>query len=121
MIALTLREDGRETNQRSKYERYKAEPYSQIPILSTSPTLMSSLRRSYRPVVFAFECPAMRCATSIHPPFVRLSVVPVARNVWQPIAVSNPASEARRRTMRQTSPRSIGLAESWPVLPITER
>jgi hypothetical protein len=34
----------------------------------------------------------------------------VARKVWQPIAVSIPASGARRRTVRQTSPRSIGLS-----------
>lgn len=32
--------------------------------------------------------------------------------VWQPIGVSIPASEARRRTMRQTSPRSIGLSKN---------
>jgi hypothetical protein len=28
----------------------------------------------------------------------------VARNVWQPIAVSIPESQAQRRTIRQTSP-----------------
>jgi|ERR1022692_1756328 hypothetical protein len=41
-----------------------------VQIFFTSPTLMSSLRRSYRPFVFAFESPAMCCATSIRPPFV---------------------------------------------------
>src|ERR1019366_4333725 len=44
---------------------------SQITIRSTSRTLTSSLRRSYMPVVLAFECPAMRCATSIRPPFFK--------------------------------------------------
>jgi hypothetical protein len=45
----------------------------------------------------------------------------VARKVWQPIAVSIPASEARRRTMRQASSRRIGLSDNCPVFPIAER
>ena len=47
----------------------------------------------------------MRCATSFRPPFVRWSVIPVARKVWLPIAVSIPGAEARRLTMPRTSPR----------------
>lgn len=43
----------------------------QIPILSTSSNEISSPRRSYRPVVRALEWPAIRCATSIRPPFFR--------------------------------------------------
>jgi hypothetical protein len=41
---------------------------------------MSSLRRSYRPMVLVFEWPAMCCATSMRPPFVRYCVIPVARH-----------------------------------------
>ena len=41
--------------------------------------------------------------------------------LWHPIAVSIPALAARRRTMRQTSPRCIGLSESLPVLSIADR
>lgn len=47
--------------------------------------------------------------------------MPVARNVWQPMAVSMPASAARRRTMRHTSLRVTGRPESSPVLPIADR
>src|ERR1017187_1855113 len=45
----------------------------------------------------------------------------VARKVWQPIAVSIPASEARRRTMYQTSVRDIAPGPSFFVLPIAAR
>jgi len=47
--------------------------------------------------------------------------MPVARKVWQPIAIAITALEARRRTMRQRSPRNIGLTESCAAFPITER
>jgi hypothetical protein len=44
--------------------------------------------------------------------------MPVARNVWQPIASAMPAAAARRRIMRQASGWLIGLSESalplWP-------
>lgn len=37
------------------------------------------------------------------PPFFRYAVIPVARNVWQPIFVLMPAASARRPIMRYTS------------------
>ena len=46
--------------------------------------------------------------------------MPVARKVWQPIAVAIPASAARRRTMYQTSA-GIAPSPSLPVLPIAAR
>jgi transposase-like protein len=45
-------------------------------------------------------------------------VIPVARNVWQPIGAAMPAAAARRRIIRQASGWLIGLAERalplWP-------
>ena len=44
----------------------------QIPIRSTFPHADVIIAPVTEPVVFAFECPAMRCATSsMRPPFVR--------------------------------------------------
>jgi hypothetical protein len=60
----------------------------------------------------------MRCATSIRSPFVRWSVIPVARKMWQPIAILIPALKARRRTTYQTSVRDVAAAPSFFVFPI---
>ena len=45
-------------------------------------------------------------------PFGEVEGIPVARKVWQPMAVSIRASAARRRTMYQTSVRDSAEAES---------
>ena len=47
--------------------------------------------------------------------------MPVARNVWQPMAVSMPAAFARRRTIAQASEELSGFVVSWPVLRLAER
>ena len=47
----------------------------------------------------------MACAFSSVPPASRYAVIPVARNVWQPIRTRVPRSAARRWTMRQASTR----------------
>jgi hypothetical protein len=56
----------------------------------------------YSSVVFVFACPATRSCTSICPPYVKWSVMPVAPRVWQLIAISIPTAAVRRRTMYQT-------------------
>jgi hypothetical protein len=43
-------------------------------------------------------------------------VIPVARNVWQPISAAMPAAAARRPIIRQASGWLIGLPESAPLL-----
>ena len=54
------------------------------------------------------------------PPASRYAVMPVARNVWQPILTCVARSSARRWIIRQASTRFIGFSVSVPVRPAAE-
>src|SRR5205809_4544163 len=58
----------------------------------------------------------MAWAFSIVPPASRYAVIPVARNVWQPIEEGRPAARARRLIISRTSVLLRGFSVSFRLL-----
>jgi hypothetical protein len=52
---------------------------------------------------------------------IKISVMPVALNVWQPTFIRMPISPAQHWTMSQASIRFIDVAVSLPVRPTADR
>ena len=93
----------------------------QIPILSTCPHAHVIVAPVVKTGGFCVRVPGHLLRDFDAPAVGEIVGDAGARKLWQPIAVSIPASETRRRTMHQTSLRVIGDAVSFLVLRMAER